>query len=146
MKKKHIMILVASMLLIATNIALAHRPLDTDGPATREEPIVVSNHKLSWAAYNRLTKPNDADYYLFQAQQGDKIYASLLVPEIDRLKGFNPDLALIGPGLDSDYAGLSPTEVAAKLNFRTDEGAIIKQYSKSTSAVFFEPFLLFLNS
>ncbi|MBM7556762.1 hypothetical protein [Halanaerobacter jeridensis] len=140
MKKKHVMILVVSILLITTNITWAHRPLDTDGPATREEPIVVSNHKLSWAAYNRLTKPNDADYYRFQAQQGDKIFASLLVPEIDRLKGFNPDLALIGPGLDSDYARLSPTEIAAKLNFSTDEGVIIKQYSKSTSEVFFEPF------
>ena len=141
MKKKRLVILTLSIIIIlSTNITLAHRPLDTDGPATREEPIIVSNHKLSWAAYNQLTTPNDVDYYRFQAQQGDKIYASLLVPEIERLKEFNPDLALIGPSLNSDYAELSRTEVVDKLNFGPEEGVIIKQYSKLTSDLFFEPF------
>jgi hypothetical protein len=140
MKKSSIIVLVISILILFTNITLAHRPLDTDGPATREEPIIVSNHKISWAAYNQLTTTNDADYYRFQAQQGDEIYASLLVPEIDRLKNFNPDLALIGPRLNSDYSGLSKTEIADKLNFRPDEGIIIEQYSKSNSESFFEPF------
>ncbi len=140
MKKYWIIILIISILLSFTNITLAHRPLDTDGPATRKKPIIVSNHKLSWAAYNRLTTPDDADYYRFKAEQGDKIYASILVPKIDRLKDFNPDLALIGPQLNSDYSGLSRTEIDNKLNFTANEGIIIKRYLKQNSELFFEPF------
>ena len=118
----------------------AHRPLNTEGPNTRINPIVIDDHKISWAAYNTLDGQNDVDYYQFEVEKGDNIYASIVIPVIERYKNFTPDFALIGPNLENDYAGLKKDEINAKLEIQSGEGVIVKRYQGQRTNVFFEPF------
>jgi hypothetical protein len=133
-------IFILTIIIFKSFITEAHLPLNTDGPNTRENPIFINDHKISWVAYNTLDGPNDADYYQFEAEKGDEIYASILIPVIDRLENFNPEFALIGPDLDSDYAGLKQNEIEERLEIREGEGVIVKKYIEQRTGTFFEPF------
>ena len=80
------------------------------------------------------------DYYLLAAvQKGDPIDVSLLIPVIDRLADFRPVLALLGPELPVETAGLPQETIDAFLKIAPDEGVIIKT-SEQASEIFFEPF------
>jgi len=107
----------------------AHIPLDTEGPATRAQPIMIEDHKISWAAYNRLEQPGDVNYYRFEAGAGEEIYVSMMVPHLERLKDYSPDYALIGPGLEDDMAGLDEAEIRSRLDIEEGEGARVKRYT-----------------
>lgn len=120
--------------------AVAHKPLDTAQPATREQPVVIRAHQKSWAAYNRLAGGKDVDYYLLaDVQNGDPIDATLLVPVIDRLAGFYPALALLGPGLPVVTGGLAEETLASFLQIAPGEGVVVKN-SQEKADTFFEPF------
>lgn len=67
-----------------------------------KDPALVSNHQIFWPPYEKLETKGRVDYYRFSAESGEEFHASLLVPKIDRLSGFSPDLALIGPGLEGE--------------------------------------------
>ncbi|MGM0445627.1 MAG: hypothetical protein ACQEQH_04400 [Bacillota bacterium] len=135
-----IVVLMIGFVIFKNFTAKAHRPLNTKGEGTRINPIIVPDHKISWAAYNNLNSSEDVDYYQFEADKGDKIYASILIPVIDGLEDFNPEFALIGPDLDSDYGGLKQNEIEERLEIREGEGVIVKKYSGQRSGTFFEPF------
>src|SRR6056297_3720717 len=133
-------VLIIGFILFNSSSTKAHRPLNTDEAGTRANPIIVSDHKISWAAYNTLDSNKDVDYYQFEAEKGDNIYASIVIPVIDRYKNFTPDFALIGPNLENDYAGLKKDEINAKLEIQSGEGVIVKRYQGQRTDVFFEPF------
>jgi len=118
----------------------AHIPLDTDVPATREEPIRVDDHRISWAAYSQLERQETIEYYRFSAEAGEEIFAEMLVPVLDRLENFTPDFALIGPGLENDFDGLNREEVEARLDIREGEGVIVRGYHQEESEIFREHF------
>ncbi|MFW5873563.1 MAG: hypothetical protein ACOCVD_02670, partial [Bacillota bacterium] len=131
-----IMILVLSL---KSNV-LAHIPLDTSSPASKEEPIFVEDHQISWAAYNQLSEPEDVDYYSFNVKQGEEIYFSMVIPVIERYKSFKPDVALIGSGLESDYAGYDNSYINSRLKLESDENVIIVRDYQDNPDMFFEPF------
>jgi hypothetical protein len=135
-----IIVLIIGLVLFNSSSTKAHRPLNTEESGTRANPIFVSDHKISWAAYNSLGSNKDVDYYQFEAEKGDKIYASIVIPVIDRLENFNPEFALIGPGLDNDYAGLDQSEIEDRLEIKAAEGVIVKKYTDQRTGTFFEPF------
>ena len=117
--------LALGIVLALPTVACAHRPLDTSGPASRSQPIVVPDHKISWAAYSQLTYPGEVDYYRFTAKKGDRISGSMLIPKLDRLKNFSPAFALIGPQLhpapeDKDYQQI--------LDTKGDEDVLVAAY------------------
>ena len=119
---------------------LAHKPLDTSRPATKEEPIVIREHQSSWVAYNRLAGNKDVDFYLLpMVQKGDPLDATILIPVIDRLANFQPVLALLGPGLPVDTGGLLEQTIADFIKITPDEGGVIKT-SVQAPKIFFEPF------
>ncbi len=100
-----LIILVILILTLGLNSnVLAHIPLDISGPASKEVPIIIENHQISWAAYNQLNEPGEVDYYRFNANKGEEIYFSMVIPVINRYKDFRPDVALIGPGFENNYA------------------------------------------
>ena len=129
-------LLILSMLFISLVVS-GHRYLETKENAGRDNPVLVTDHQISWAAYARLEEGKEADYYQFTAKKGEEIYASLIIPKLDRLKGFAPDMALIGPGLE----GLNLQEdVDDYLVVKEGEGLVVKKYSSKENEVFFEPF------
>src|SRR6056297_2110078 len=135
-----IVVCVLSIIILKGYITEAHRPLNTEGSNTRENPIFINDHKISWAAYNTLEGPNDVDYYKFEVEKGDGIYASIVIPVIDGFENFNPEFALIGPDLTSDYDGLNQNEIKDRLEIKSGEGVIVKKYNNQRTGIFFEPF------
>lgn len=124
----------------SSSAVLAHKPLDTSQPATKEEPIVIRDHQSSWVAYNRLAGSKDVDYYLLPAvKEGDPIDALLLIPVIDRLAEFRPVLALLGPGLPLATGGIPEETIADYIKITPPEGGVFKT-SAQTPKIFFEPF------
>lgn len=135
-----IILLTLILILGLKSTALAHIPLDTSASASKEEPIMIEDHKISWAAYNQLDNAGDVDYYSFQTEQGEEIYFSMVIPQIERYKDFKPDVALIGPGLENNYAGCDSDYINSLLKIDPDEKIIIVRDDQDNSEIFFEPF------
>ncbi len=132
---------VAALVLFLTVNAGAHKPVDVSGPATREEPIVITEHWISWAAYNELEQPGEVHYYRLEGvNRGEKIHLSLLVPQLERFEKFFPVIALLGPGLENDLNDLEEEMVQEILSPKEREGVIIRQFQEGTGGSFFEPF------
>jgi hypothetical protein len=93
------LLLMIVFLLVVNFSVAAHKYLGTESLRTRDDPVMVPDHQVSWAAYEELEKEGQVDYYRFEAKKGEEIYASLIIPQIERLSDFEPELALIGPGL-----------------------------------------------
>ncbi len=135
-----IVFILLILILSLKTTALAHIPLDTSGSATKEDPIFVEDHQISWAAYNQLEKAGDIDFYSFKAEQGEEIYFNMVIPVIDRFKDFKPDLALIGPALENNYDGFDPDYINSILTLEPDEKIIIVRDYQDNPDIFFEPF------
>ncbi len=132
---------VTALVLFLSLNAGAHKPVDTSGPATRDEPIVITEHLTSWAAYNELKKPGEVHYYRLEGvKRGEKIHLSLLVPQLERFEDFFPVIALLGPGMENDLDGLDEEIVQIMLRPKEGEGVIIRQFQEGTEGSFFEPF------
>lgn len=132
--------LILILIFSFKSVALAHIPLDTSTSASKEDPIFVEDHQISWAAYNQLEQAGDVDYYSFKAEQGEEIYFSMVIPLIKRYQNFKPDLALIGPALENDYAGYDPDYINSILKLESDENIIIVRDDNDNPDTFFEPF------
>ncbi|CCU78654.1 hypothetical protein HSACCH_00793 [Halanaerobium saccharolyticum subsp. saccharolyticum DSM 6643] len=133
-------LIILTLILSFKSDAQAHVPLDTSGAASKKEPIFVEDHQISWAAYNQLEQAGDVDYYSFKAEQGEDIYFSMVIPVIDRYQDFKPDLALIGPALENDYADYDPDYINSILKLEADENIIIVRDDNDNPDTFFEPF------
>lgn len=134
-------LLVSIFLILISANAQAHKPVDTSGPATKENPIVITEHKVSWAAYNEFLTPGEIHFYRLEGVNiGEKIHLSLLVPYLERLEDFFPVIGLMGPGLENDFAGLDGEFVLDLLNPAGEERIILKQFSGEKPGTFFEPF------
>ncbi|MGM0410542.1 MAG: hypothetical protein ACQEQF_07225 [Bacillota bacterium] len=133
-------VVITIILTFFSLTAFAHKPIDTSKPATRNDPIVIKDHQISWVAYNKLTDIDDVDYYKLESvKQGEEIYLSMLVPKIERLEDFDPVIALIGPGLPNDLSNFSEEEIKEILDIYDNEGVVIKLNDKNNKT-FFEPF------
>jgi len=130
-------VILLALVVIAPSV-LGHRYLETGDAEGRDNPVVVEDHRISWAAYGSLSTAEEVDYYRFDANTGEEIYASILIPEIKRLKDFDPELALIGPGLGGNEDVIRGLK--NYLDIRGNEGLVAKSYSNGGNEVFFEPF------
>lgn len=140
LKVKQGIVIITLLVLIFTFNVYAHKPIDTSGEATKNNPIVIKNHQTSWVAYNLLTEAYDVDYYkLLSVNEGEKISISILIPQIKRLIDFKPIIAVIGPDLGIDYDGLAKNNIKNLITLTNKEGIIVKQYRGEDKA-FYEPF------
>lgn len=135
---KYVVLIMTLALMIIFGISIttmAHKPVNVNYPATKESPILIEDHQISWAAYTELKREKEVDYFRFEAKENEEIYANLLIPKLERLKDFNPTIALIGPGLPKEY------EIEnIKLDIDKNEGIIVKRYTDQTLETYYEPF------
>ena len=140
LKPSSLVLLLLMLFLLTMTLAVSgHKYLETEEGTGREEPVLVSDHQISWAVYEELGAEDEVDYYRFTAKSGEEIYASLLIPKIDRLSQFKPDLALIGPGLE-EGEGSSAKSGQLPLEVRNGEDLLVKRYEGNKAESFFEPF------
>ena len=65
-----------------------------------------------------------------------------MIPVINRYQNFKPDIALIGPGLENDYAYYNPNYIISSLKLEADEKIIIVRDDQDNPEIFFEPFTM----
>jgi hypothetical protein len=132
---KHQLVFVLFMVLFATAFAvvpaLAHQPYFEDQDIVAGTPWVIDEPNISTAVYSTLESTEDVDYYAFQGSNGQEVYISLTIPQIEGQADFAPDMALMGPGLPP--ADLPPLVVRPE-----GAGAIVIPHGPATA--FYEPY------
>ena len=148
--KETITIMITLVLLtFSFEIANGHKPLkvvdsNNDFSTAKEIP----NHKISWGIYEELSGSNDVHYYKFAADEGDRLYAQISIPKLEKLSTFVPSIALVGSNVTAGNleAGYSVREYAhdiGDLPFAIPPAmrAIVVDYNgQIPSSEFYEPF------
>ena len=89
-----------ALVLVTARAASAHTPIFIERDITTpEQAWPVGDYAISWAFYGRVTPAVTPQYFAIDGHAGDRLYATLEVPEIAGLENFRPALAVIGPGL-----------------------------------------------
>jgi hypothetical protein len=123
------------LLILWPAAAEAHRPVFVEPrQATLESPVEIGDPGISWAFYGRLPEPASREVYRLRAVAGEPLYFGVLVPEIERLRGFRPSVALVGPGLPAD--GVADLPIPAP----PGSGAIVLRADGAAPRRFHEPF------
>jgi hypothetical protein len=128
--KIKLVFMVLFMLIFTGTTAYAHRPLFEKNNTTFQSPILVPDHKISYAVYGVLNTKEDVDFVKFNAAQGDTFYIQMTTPVIKSNKDFEPSIAIIGKGL------LQRDEVPFEVP--QDLGVIILPYV--SGEIFYEKF------
>lgn len=77
----------------------AHKPIFETKDTMFEKPIVIKDHKISYAIYGSLYKIDDVDYAKFYAKKGDPLFVQMTIPIIKGNEDFSPSFALMGKGI-----------------------------------------------
>jgi hypothetical protein len=149
--KKIIVVIIIMLVLFTSSFQTAngHKPLkvfdsNNDFLTAKEIP----NPKISWAIYEELSGSNNVHYYKFAANEGERLYAQISIPRLERFSTFVPSIALVGSGLTAGdvEGGYSVREYAhdvGDLPFGIPPGrrAIVVDYNGPVpSSEFYEPF------
>jgi hypothetical protein len=140
------------MLVLFTSsfeMANGHKPLkvvdsNNDFSTAKEIP----NHKISWGIYEELSGSNDVHYYKFAADEGDRLYAQISIPKLEKFSTFVPSIALVGSNvtagnLETGYSVREYAHDIGDLPFAIPPGmrAIVVDYNgQIPSSEFYEPF------
>ena len=82
--------------MILPTSAFAHKLIPTDGSNIDiSSALEIPDPVVSWAMYEELS--NNALYYKFDAEKGDKLFANIVIPKLDGLENFSPSLVFIAP-------------------------------------------------
>jgi len=148
---KETIAIMMMLVLFASSFEMAngHKPLkvvdsNNDFSTAKEIP----NHKISWGIYEELSGSNDVHYYKFAADEGDRLYAQISIPKLEKFSTFVPSIAVVGGGLSAVEleGGYSVREYAhdvGDLPFGIPPGmrAIVVDYNGPIpSSEFYEPF------
>jgi hypothetical protein len=80
--------------------AFAHNLITTEtAPSTYGGAITIGDPSVSRVYYSQFDPARPQTWFRFEAKAGDRVYLSVGVPKIERLRGFRPFSALVGPGL-----------------------------------------------
>lgn len=148
--KENVAIMIMLILFTSSfQMANGHKPLkvvdsNNDFSTAKEIP----NHKISWGIYEELSGSNDIHYYKFAADEGERLYAQISIPKLEKFSAFAPSIALVGSDLTSGNleVGYSVREYAhdiGELPFEIPPGmrAMVVDYNGPIpSSEFYEPF------
>jgi hypothetical protein len=126
----------------------AHRPLESTGNNDYAGATTIPDHRVSWAIYKQLQR-SGADYYRFNAAEGDRFYMQMTVPALEQYQTFAPTVALVGEGMHQASLTLVENSKTVELEpagaeFDIPSGAgdvIVFNYDNpGADEKFFEPF------
>ena len=116
------MVIALSAVLISARVAAAHTPIFIEREITSPDTAwPVGDYAISWAFYGRVTPAGAPQYFAIDGRAGERLYATMEVPEIAGLQEFRPSLALIGPGLPAFDAPPGVTLPAESGGVRVDD-------------------------
>jgi len=133
--KSVVFALIMITFLLSASFVSAHAPLGEGDGQTLETATFIPDPAKSWAIYSSLREAGDAHYFVFDIEEGEKIYFSLFISAGAREAGFIPTVALMGPGLTDEGPDL-PSFVDTPTG---DNGVIVVESEIPASGTF-EPF------
>ncbi len=123
------------ILLLISSPAMAHVPLMAGGNDFISTAMHISDPGKSWAIYGVL-EPDVVQYYSFDMELGERIYLKLQKSADPEEKDFQPNLVLLGPGLEP--SGQLPDDVVLPASLK-DLGILTVHGSNAANATY-EPF------
>lgn len=94
---------------LGVSSAASHSLLTPGDNESLVSATLVADAAKSWAVYAELHEGGEAQYYRFEMNQGQRLHVMLFISPASREKGFNPSLAIMGPGIESQ--GTTPSYV-----------------------------------
>ena len=140
--QKIVFVVFFCLLMLPTSV-FGHKLIPTDGTnVDYDSALEIPNPVISWAMYEELEdKPL---FYKFEAQKGDRLYSSIVIPKLDSLEDFTPSLVLIGPATFLELVDeLRVLNTSKNFDYYLPEGydAYVFDYEgKIPSKEFYEPF------
>ncbi len=148
---REIIVIMIIFVLFTSSLQLVggHKPLKVIGSnndfSTAKE---IPNHKISWGIYEELSGSGDVHYYKFAANEGERLYAQISIPKLEKFSTFVPSIALVGSGLsvaklEGEYSVQEYAHDVGDLPFGIPPGmrAIVVDYNgRVPSSEFYEPF------
>lgn len=149
---KHLVLPTIIWLILLSNVALAHTPVflgDKDRTGVHIGPV-ITEPDYSWAYYGRLgpgsaaepekaaTKgaPPVVEILPVQAKAGQELRLHLAIPQRPELRGFQPRVAVIGPGLPTPRVD----DLLRELPVKPGEGEGVLLVPQGEPEASFEPF------
>ena len=84
---KNLVIIALFCLLLLPTSAFAHKLIPTDGSnVDYQSALVIPDPVISWAMYEKLE--DNALFYKFEAEKGDKLFSSIVIPKLDGQEEF----------------------------------------------------------
>jgi len=131
-------------------MAEGHKPLETHGSNNNDftNAKEIPNHRISWAIYEELSGSDNANYYKFTANKGERLYAQVSIPKLEKFFAFSPSIAVVGSNLtagilERGYSVSEHIHDSGDLPFTLPRGmtAIVVDYDGPIpSSEFYEPF------
>jgi hypothetical protein len=138
------------LLIFSFQMANGHKPLEVDDHSNSDFSTAkeIPNHRISWAIYEQLSGNNRIHYYKLTADKGERLYAQISIPRIEKFSNFSTSIALVGSNLSASNleGGYSVREYAHDLGdlpFTIPPGmrTIVVDYNGPIpSTEFYEPF------
>ena len=149
MKETIVIMIILVLFTSSFQMANGHKPLkvldsNNDFSTAKEIP----NHKISWGIYEEISGSNDVHYYKFAADEGERLYAQISIPKLEKFSTFVPSIALVGSdvtagNLEGGYSVREYAHDIGDLPFAIPPGmrAIVVDYNgQIPSSEFYEPF------
>ena len=148
---KEIIVITIILMLLTSSFQMAdgHKPLKVIGSNNDFLTATdIPNHKISWGIYEELSGSNDVHYYKFAANEGERLYAQISIPKLEKFSTFVPSMALVGSSLtagdvEGEYSVREYAHDVGDLPFAISPGmrAIVVNYDGPIpSSEFYEPF------
>jgi hypothetical protein len=134
MKQRALLSAVLLLCLCAPRAADAHRPTFGDGFGSDESAFEIEDPDISIVLYKEVSCDAPELWMTYEAEEGYPLFIQLGVPNIYRLEGYRPTLALLHPGLP---------EPAEDLPFEVPEGLgalVFDSTERDEPDDFYEPF------
>lgn len=111
---------VLSVIILVGFLVLAYKPLSFEGAyGDADEALYVERIDVSQVIYYELTVEEQQLWLAFDKEAEQNLYLSLGVPVIERLTGFRPAVAVLGPGLPAAALPFGVPEGVGGLVFET---------------------------
>jgi hypothetical protein len=149
-----ILALLVTVLISLFSTAHAHKPLEVESDNNSMlDAMQIPDHEISWAINQELQNAGEVDYYSFDANKGDELFAEMTVPKLAGLESFTPSVALVGYDINSTLlehsSNVSLVEInsnshsnnAPALQVPANASIVVGNYNGTIpSAEFYEPF------
>ncbi|NLI98044.1 hypothetical protein GX441_05210 [bacterium] len=111
--------LIFSIFLLS--FVYAHKPLEDNVKSSDyRNALKIENPDVSYVVYHEVSDSHPRIWLRLEAEKDYRLYISLGVPVINRLKNYRPAVALVGPGLPESKLPFKIPPSSGAILFETD--------------------------